>query len=312
LTLFMILLLPLFPAQPLLGPIYVQVDRFMPPDFPLLLVVPALALDLVMRWSGRRVNDWGLALLASLAFVATFLAVQWPFADFLMTPWARNFFFASHRMDYGVDPRCRRAGISWRRRQPGDRTPIADGDRLRVGPLRLVVGQLDVARAAMTFSGRAGSLQLARRPGSPAALSMAHVGSPTRSFGGKAGPYDVRVSVRLPGVIPGRAQVTVRVAGVTTPRRITYGPRRPVERRLEGAPPPETAAPVPGDASLYSSELWFMTPSSYQLAVAIDGPAGRGAVVIPVLALATAERRDAVVARRRARRARDLSGRRDS
>ena len=104
LTLFMLLLLPLFPAQPLLGPIYVQVDRFMPPDFPLLLVVPALVLDLVMRRSGRRVNDWGLALLASLVFVATFLAVQWPFADFLMTPWARNFFFASHRMDYGVDP----------------------------------------------------------------------------------------------------------------------------------------------------------------------------------------------------------------
>ena len=33
-----------------------------------------------------------------------------------------------------------------------------------------------------------------------------------------------------------------------------------------------------------------MTPSSYQLAVAVDGPAGKGAIVIPVLALATAER----------------------
>ena len=31
-----------------------------------------------------------------------------------------------------------------------------------------------------------------------AALSMAHVGSPDTFFGGKAGPYDVRVSVRLP------------------------------------------------------------------------------------------------------------------
>ena len=48
-----------------------------------------------------------------------------------------------------------------------------------------------------------------------AAMSMAHVGSPDTFFGGKAGPYDVRVSVRLPGVIPGRAQVTVRVEGVT-------------------------------------------------------------------------------------------------
>jgi hypothetical protein len=124
-----------------------------------------------------------------------------------------------------------------------------------------------------------------------AALSMAHVGSPDTFFGGKAGPYDVRVAVRLPGVIPGRAQVTVRVAGVTTPASHHVTVRAGQWNvGLEGAPPPETAAPVPGDASLYSSELWFMTPSSYQLAVAIDGPAGRGAVVIPVLALATAER----------------------
>src|SRR5687767_9559957 len=49
LTMFMVLLLPLFAAQPLLGPIYVQVDRFMPPDFPLLLVAPALVIDVLMR-----------------------------------------------------------------------------------------------------------------------------------------------------------------------------------------------------------------------------------------------------------------------
>src|SRR5258707_420391 len=103
LTLFMLLLLPLFPAQPLLGPIYVQVDRFMPTDFPLLLVVPALALDLVTHRVRGRVNDWTFAALASVVFVAAFLAAQWPFADFLMSPWARNWFFASHRMPYSVD-----------------------------------------------------------------------------------------------------------------------------------------------------------------------------------------------------------------
>src|SRR4051794_7310789 len=43
LTLFMLVVMPLFPAQPLLGPIYVQVDHFMPTDFPLLLIVPAFA-----------------------------------------------------------------------------------------------------------------------------------------------------------------------------------------------------------------------------------------------------------------------------
>ncbi len=120
---------------------------------------------------------------------------------------------------------------------------------------------------------------------------MAHVGSPDTFFGGKAGPYDVRVSVRLPGVIPGRAQVTVRVAGVTAPESHHVTVRAGQWNvGLEGAPPPETAPPVPGDPSLYASELWFMTPSSYQLAVAVDGPAGKGDIVIPVLALATAER----------------------
>jgi hypothetical protein len=104
LMIFMLLLLPLFPAQPLLGPIYVQLDRFMPTDFPLLLVVPALALDVVMQRAKARINDWLLAAALSVTFVIVFLAAQWPFADFLMTPAARNAFFVSHRMDYGVDP----------------------------------------------------------------------------------------------------------------------------------------------------------------------------------------------------------------
>jgi hypothetical protein len=124
-----------------------------------------------------------------------------------------------------------------------------------------------------------------------AVMSMAHVGSPDTFFGGKAGPYDVRISVRLPGVIPGRAQVTVRVAGVTSAGTHHVNVRAGQWNvGLQGAPPPEAAAPVPGDPTLYSAELWFMTASSYQLAVAVDGPAGKGDVVIPVLALATAER----------------------
>jgi hypothetical protein len=109
LTMVMLLVLPLFPGQPLLGPIYVQVDRFLPPDFPLLLVVPALAIDWTMRRVGRgRARDWGLAALVAILFVAIFAAVQWPFADFLVSPWARNDLFGSHRMDYGVPPDIQR------------------------------------------------------------------------------------------------------------------------------------------------------------------------------------------------------------
>ena len=78
----------------------------MPPDFPLLLVVPALAIDVTHAACARAgaARDWALAAAIAVVFVATFVAAQWPFADFLMTPWARNDFFGSHRMDYGVPP----------------------------------------------------------------------------------------------------------------------------------------------------------------------------------------------------------------
>jgi hypothetical protein len=117
LQMFMLLVLPLFPGQPLLGPIFVQVDRFMPPDFPLLLVAPALVIDLLLRrlspgLARRSVErakvsawrDWALAAVLAVAFVVTFVAVQWPFAEFLVSPWARNDLFGSHRMDYSVPP----------------------------------------------------------------------------------------------------------------------------------------------------------------------------------------------------------------
>jgi hypothetical protein len=124
-----------------------------------------------------------------------------------------------------------------------------------------------------------------------AAASMAHVGSPDTFFAGKAGPYDVRVSVRLPGVIPGRAQIAVRLVGAGRPQDHHVTVRAGQWNvGLNGAPPPETAAPVPGDPELYAAELWFMTASSYQMSVAVDGPSGRGSVLVPVLALATAER----------------------
>ena len=72
---------------------------------------------------------------------------------------------------------------------------------------------------------------------------MAHVGSPDTFFSGQAGPYDVRVSVRLPGVIPGRAQVTVRVLAASNPGDYRVGVRAGQWNvGLEGAPPPDIAA----------------------------------------------------------------------
>lgn len=119
---------------------------------------------------------------------------------------------------------------------------------------------------------------------------MAHVGSPDTFFSGAAGPYHVRVSVRLPGVIPGRAQVTVRIPESTDASAYRIGIRAGQWNvGLNGAPPPEPATPVPGDPTLYAAEIWFMTANSYQMAVDVEGPAGSGSVMIPVMAIATAE-----------------------
>jgi hypothetical protein len=97
----LLVVLPLVPARPMLGPIYVQMDHLMPPDFPLLLVAPAVCIDVAMR--RVRGHDWRLALLAGSLFVLAFAAVQWPFANFLMTPWTRNWIFATDRMPYYAD-----------------------------------------------------------------------------------------------------------------------------------------------------------------------------------------------------------------
>ncbi len=100
----LILLLPLFPAQPKLGPVFQQVKFFIPPDFPLLLIFSALALDwLIKRF--QDLNKWALAALAGTVFLAIYVAVQWPFADFLMSPWSRNWFFGTHYFPYMASPR---------------------------------------------------------------------------------------------------------------------------------------------------------------------------------------------------------------
>jgi len=99
----MVWILPLFPGEPKLGPIFYPVTHFVPPDFPLLLIVPALAIDLVMRrFPMERRRDWWLSLLLGVTFFAVFLATQWLFGYFIMSPWARNWFFAGDAFDYGT------------------------------------------------------------------------------------------------------------------------------------------------------------------------------------------------------------------
>src|SRR5580700_6143271 len=95
-------ILPLFPAEPKLGPVYQHVTHLVPLRFPLLLIVPAMVLDLLWQKTGEW-GRWKLAAVTGPVFVLSFLVVQWPFADFLMTPAARNWIFGMGYFAY-FDP----------------------------------------------------------------------------------------------------------------------------------------------------------------------------------------------------------------
>jgi hypothetical protein len=97
-ALTMVWVLQAFPATAKLAPIYNPVTHMVPPPFPLLLVVPALGIDLLMHRVQNR--GWPLALGLGAMFVALMLVAHWWWAGFLLSPHGRNAFFAADQWDY--------------------------------------------------------------------------------------------------------------------------------------------------------------------------------------------------------------------
>src|SRR5437870_12544536 len=89
-SLVMIWVLQLFPATPKLAPVFNPVTHMVTPPFPLLPVVPALAIDLVMRRVGPG-RDRLLSLLVGEGFLRVFFVTQWFITEFLLRPLARIF-----------------------------------------------------------------------------------------------------------------------------------------------------------------------------------------------------------------------------
>jgi len=115
-------------------------------------------------------------------------------------------------------------------------------------------------------------------------VCAAHVGSPDAYFDGKAGPYPVRVIIRSPTVIPARAEIVVRVTGAAVSR--VTATARVWGADEKNAPPPDDAARVPGDSTLWSLQLWIMRQGSYAVIVHVDGAAGPGTATVPYTAVA--------------------------
>ena len=99
----MLWIMPLFPATPKLGPVYQRITHMVPMEFPLLIIVPAFAPDLLrLKIAGRA--RWAQASVYGLIFLAIFVVVQWQFAKFLISPESANWFFGTKYFAYFSSP----------------------------------------------------------------------------------------------------------------------------------------------------------------------------------------------------------------
>jgi hypothetical protein len=98
-----ILIFPLVPASPKLGPVYFQVTHLVPAKFPILLIVPAIALDLLWQRL-RNWKPWQIAAVSGVVFIGILVAVEWPFASFLLSKASQNRFFGTIYFDYNSRP----------------------------------------------------------------------------------------------------------------------------------------------------------------------------------------------------------------
>jgi hypothetical protein len=94
---------PLFPAEAKLGPVFTPETHMLPLNFPVLLIVPALVVDVIFDYFTDR-PKWMQASLAGISFLVAILLVQWPFAYFLVSPHARNRIFGMNYFPYMMRP----------------------------------------------------------------------------------------------------------------------------------------------------------------------------------------------------------------
>ncbi len=119
-----------------------------------------------------------------------------------------------------------------------------------------------------------------------AALAMfAHIGSPDVYFEGEAGAYHLLVTVNPPPMVPGVAQVRVRVTSGTVSGMSLV----PVylTGKEQGLPPaPDLMRPVPGAPQSFTGQVWLMASGSWEVRVVVEGAQGEGRAAVPVPASA--------------------------
>src|ERR1700723_3181544 len=112
-------------------------------------------------------------------------------------------------------------------------------------------------------------------------FALAHVGSPDVYFDGAAGPYHLLVTVNPPPMVPGIAQVQVRVTSGTV-SSISLAPVY-VNGKDQGLPPAADALqPSVTDPQWFIGKVWMMESGSWEVRVQVTGVQGTGKLAIPV------------------------------
>ena len=118
-----------------------------------------------------------------------------------------------------------------------------------------------------------------------AAPAHAHVGSPDVFYEGDAGPYHLVVTVRMPKVIPGLAQVEIRSQSSEV-REIQMTIRRLSGFGYSLHAIPDLAQRSTEDPHFWVASLWVMETYDLVVRIEVDGPWGKAEVGVPLPAFA--------------------------
>lgn len=114
-----------------------------------------------------------------------------------------------------------------------------------------------------------------------ASTAFAHLGSPDVYLESDAGPYHLLVSVSPPAMVPGVAQVQIRVTSGAVDS-VTITPVY-VNGKDQGLPPaPDAMRSSAGDRRWFTGNVWLMDSGVWELRTELAGPQGIGKLAIPV------------------------------
>jgi len=113
----------------------------------------------------------------------------------------------------------------------------------------------------------------------------AHVGNPDIYMEGHAGPYLLYITIRMPQVIPGVAEIEIRSESSDV-REIRVAPMQLTGPGSRLAPTPDLARRSAADPQFFTGSLWLMEFGSLQVHIEADGTRGPGELAVPVPAIA--------------------------